>query len=194
MYQSYCAFIILYLLSWFLFHKESVDITGRHVSNIHCISICLFLISNFLLNNKLEYGLLENSITYWAMDMIVSFFRGTTLDKPMLIHHSLAIVGCLVSRQHLLPLTLSSEVSTIFLNKTWMMNERKETRTKKFVNYCRCLVLSFFIFRVVNFSWMLYYFFDTNFIDSYFFIPIWLLNLYWFYMIVRMGVKYNIYF
>ena len=189
-------FGIFYIFLWNIYQLflSNIDKIGRQISIIHCYLILGLMGYNHILNKPLETFLLVNSVTYWSVDILMNTMLSEGLDKNMMFHHVLAIVTACVSRPKLLPYALVSEISTIFLNKTWFLHLEKKTHLKKFVYYCRSLLFSFFLFRIINFTVILFYFFDKNEYDSYLFIPIWILNIFWFHMLIKMGLKYNVYF
>ena len=179
------ALFFFYFFMWFR-SKESTEYTGRKISTIHCYILIPYIFT------RSELLIAGNSIIFCLIDLIMS---RKILDTQMVMHHLMSIFCVSVtylSRPELLYLAMSSEISTIFLNNCWLLVKEKKTDSDEFVLESKKLIFSFFIFRVVNFTYLLYYYFDFKFYESYMFLPIWILNLYWFTRLIIGALHYKI--
>lgn len=203
---------IIILCFYFIFwvtltrNEKKISWVSRYISNIHCYITFILIVCNFVFKNFSYSLFVSNSLFYWTMDIIGNSFYDSKLSRDIIIHHlfaSLAIVVGYLTRPQLLPFALLSETSTIFLNKCWFIHqklinniydneiERVYLENDLEING-KILLLTYFISRVCNFSFIIWYFFDKNYLDSFLFLPLWGLNTWWFYLLIKRAKQNNI--
>ena len=102
-----------------------------------------------------------------------------------LIHHIIFILFIL-NYEYLkktLAIGILSEISTLVLNRTWMLYQLKLTNSNTFKNNCILLLILFFIFRIISFTGLFIYYYPIKniFIYKMMIFIIVILNYYWFY-------------
>ena len=145
---------------------------------------------------------LTNLISFHAQELVVYYSLGYiiydviiyTLYKEIkgernitYFHHSLFLIGILYYYQEpkIYSTLILSEISTIPLNLRWL--KKKEGNVKWTKIYSYLFYISFFIFRVVNCSRILYIITDLK--KKYLITTFSGLNYYWFYLMTKKLIK-----
>lgn len=176
-----------------IIHKLSSYINAYIFSFFVC-SIILKITINDDYNHFID--LLELFRDYFLYDIVnMTVFSSFTKNIPYYIHHSLFLFSyfyfhdyLILFNNHLIKI-LFCEITQFFLINCWIIY--------KFTNYHNLLkingfllLITFFIFRIINFSYhsILSFFIlpEPIFYASYFMIFLSLLNMYWFYLLIKM--------
>ena len=141
------------------------------------------------------------SIGYLLVDIIYIFDENVNYDMSIvtmmltIIHHLLTINyenlifvvddNLIELARYVLSRSLLSEFAIIPLNYAWYLINTKQTNSFKFNIASSITIISYFLFRIVNFT-ELYY--ELYMLEQYFYlgigIPIGILNYYWFYKLI----------
>ena len=171
-------------------------------SSIHAIISSIF--SVLYLTEAISEDFYKNtlgiSLSYFVYDSINLIKKK---DYQLLIHHSvvsislLPLVSDFITEQFLvkdyylyIARFFLSEITTIFLNNSWILYKLKQTHTKIFrINTYMLLVLTFLI-RVCFISYLNY----IIYLDKLFYflglsLPLTILNYYWFYKLSKKAIN-----
>lgn len=152
------------------------------------------------------------SVKYFTVDLFLMLIWPTPGDKQYIIHHIFGNAGIFFTwyfnRCWLIGLIFElTELSSVFLNITWYLHKEMEEKTKNnlppspvhkllFLQAGLCLLVSFFLTRIVGGGIIFYYIYDNYdklrlilnwFTYSYLFIGVTVissLNVYWFYKLI----------
>lgn len=162
--------------------KFQFEARGRWVSNTH-VKICLFLVAcNYLMETGISI-IVANSVGFWLVDIIFHYLEGKTLDLCMNLHHIVSIFLTAYTGYYRPIVTMKgliSEISTVNLNNCWIMIKEDRENSEDFRRQGAWLFINFLVFRVVNFSLLIWQYSDNKPLEWWIFIIIWILNLYWF--------------
>jgi len=172
-------------------NKDFNKLVNYIISCIHANVIC-FLSFLFLLN------IIDFSLWIHCLDIIRGYIFYDTInilynnpyDYQMLIHHLLFFVGSynnyILKYPSQMALGLLSEISNQFLYFGWFLIKNNFQNTKLFQINAIILLILFFIFRVLNFSYMSFFILQhCSTFENLMFLPITLLNFYWFYLLFK---------
>lgn len=172
-------------------------------SSVHA-SILGGVVSLYLLD-MVSYIWLENvfrfSIGYLLADIIYLFDDTINYDLSivytmlMIIHHILTINyeniifiiddNLVVLARYILARFFLAELALIPLNYSWYLINTKQEKTLKFTFASSFTVISYFVFRVINFTELFY---QLYMLEHYFYLfiglPIGIMNYYWFYKLI----------
>jgi len=141
------------------------------------------------------------SIGYLLVDIIYIFDENVNYDMSIMttlltiIHHLLTINyenlifvvddNLIELARYVLSRSILSELAVIPLNYAWYLINTKQSNSFKFNIASSITIISYFLFRIVNFT-ELYY--ELYMLEQYFYlgigIPIGILNYYWFYKLI----------
>jgi hypothetical protein len=112
------------------------------------------------------------------------------LDYQMLIHHLILFIGTynyyVILYPYQIALALLSETSNQFLYIGWFLIKKNLKNTMIFKINGIILLILFFLFRVINFTYLSFFIFtNCSFYENILFLPITLLNYYWFFLLVK---------
>tara|TARA_B110001454_G_C12706550_1_gene428833 strand:- start:638 stop:1255 length:618 start_codon:yes stop_codon:yes gene_type:complete len=192
--------LIFYIFNIFL-KKSSlqkiINFSDQNYSKlIGYINSCIHAKIVYILSLLFLLNIIDFSIWVHCLDIIRGYcFYDTILilyhnpyDYQMLIHHILFFIGSYNNYIYIYPLKMAfgllSEISNQFLYFGWFLIKKNLHNTLLFKINSVILLILFFVFRVLNFSYFL--FFISQYCDSYEFfmaLPITLLNYYWFYLL-----------
>lgn len=194
--------------------KNYIDpINGAHeiilygFSTLHSIFISLF--STLYLLQIIDTYFMKQvfyiSISYYLADIYYIFDFTKVLkifDYFVIWHHTIMITMYYVifiefydidienKLLHYMNTGLLAEYSICFLNYSWyLINTKQENSNKMLISTLFTLVL-YFITRVLNFTRLIYYFWYDDLISALILmLPLFLINYYWFYKLVRKAKK-----
>ena len=119
-------------------------------------------------------------------------------DYVMILHHFIMCLSLLapyiiyfgflyIPRIHyILARIFACEISNVFLWTAALMYKYKKTDNIIFKSFSLMSLVSYFMLRVVNFTYMLIYFYNNNItISFYLMIPVLMMNCHWFYLIAK---------
>ena len=171
--------------------KDYTKLTGYINSCIHA-NIIYILSFLFLLN------IIDFSIWVHCLDIIRGYcFYDNLLilyynpyNYQMLIHHVLLFIGSYNNYIFKYPLWMAqgllSEISNQFLYFGWFLIKKNLNNTLLFQINAVILLILFFIFRILNFSSFSFFIFQhCGIFENLIFLPITLLNYYWFYLLFK---------
>ena len=156
---------VLALPFWFLLNhliKTHTDLKIAYItriySNIHAIIAVLNSIAYLCkFTDSIAFQTINGITISHAMNDALYLIK--TKDYTLLIHHFIMILGIIMSfysnyirYNTILALALLSEISTIFLNNSWILIKNNNTKTIHFTLNTYMTVLCFFIFRIINLS------------------------------------------
>ena len=190
-------------LTYNLLKKFKVnDINSQSVlSLIHAFGVNTSSIF-YLTNNLTEeswYSLCGLSAGYAIFDTYLYLYKFSLINKEMIFHHSLMIafsfyptlvnfniVPYIPVYMNVIPAMYLSEISTIPLNISYLCIKNNYTKSKifKYSNYA--LITTFFIFRILNFTYLNSIVYkDCNKLISTLMITFTGLNYVWFYKLIK---------
>jgi hypothetical protein len=194
--------LIYYTMCRIIDYSKVIDVKNRNIicSNIHAIYI--FYASAALLTGL---GTPEDfkkasmfSVAYAINDIRDTIYIGLPNAKEMIFHHSLILVSfslfllepliVIPDNYHTyLAMNFMTEVTTPILNYCFYLHNNK----KPYKNPAIILVLFYFIFRVINCSYITYISLQEGqyFVYKYVQIPFTLLNYYWFTKLVKKALN-----
>lgn len=192
--------LIFYIFNIFLkksFLQKIINFSDQNYSKlIGYINSCIHAKIVYILSLLFILNIIDFSIWVHCLDIIRGYcFYDTILilyndpyNYQMLIHHILFFIGSYNNYIYIYPLKMAfgllSEISNQFLYFGWFLIKKNLHNTLLFKINSVILLILFFVFRVLNFSYFL--FFISQYCDSYEFfmaLPITLLNYYWFYLL-----------
>ena len=190
---------------------------SRISSFIHAlfVSTCSLIIFftrewNILLGPLYSYDSLwclmfKTTSCYLAGDIILMLLMPSKGDRTWIIHHIIGGIGIFLiwkrEKVWLLGLFFElTEISTIFLNITWVHVKTNHTKAISFKFFGILLLLSFFIIRIIGgfvMFYYLHYYWDIiitwDYIDIYYIslgsIVMFMLNAYWFKKLLAKIIK-----
>jgi hypothetical protein len=169
---------------------KPVEWISRDISSLHTIicSISSILYIFDFININLWSKFLCVTIYFCIQDLYLVTLHYNYFNKmylETLIHHTIFIILILNYEyfKKTLAIGILSEISTLVLNRTWMLYQMKLTKSYTFKLYCILLLILFFIFRIINFTCMFIYYYpiENIFIYKNILFIIVILNYYWFY-------------
>ena len=169
---------------------------SRELSSIHslvCILGSVLYLGNFIDLTIWSY-FINLTIYYCIQDIYIVTVHNKYFNNlfEIIIHHIILIIFCFNYRifNNLLAMGLLSESSSIFLNQTWMLHQMKKNNNKYFNTICIIILICFFLFRIINFSYIFYltYNYPILIIYKIFFFIILIINVLWFNQLVS---KFN---
>jgi hypothetical protein len=159
-----------------------------------CIHANIIYISSFLfLLNIIDFSIWIQCFDiirgYCFYDFLLILYNNP-FDYQMIIHHIIFFIGTynnyIFKYPSQMAIGLLSEISNQFLYFGWFLIKKKLDYTKLFQINAIFLLISFFIFRVLNFSYFSFFIFQhCDLFENILFLPITLLNYYWFYLLLR---------
>jgi hypothetical protein len=176
-----------------LYIDRDISYISRVYSNIHAL---INIVSTFLFLSDIvtihSYSVLMGiTFSYAIFDL-----RYLILNKDyyLIIHHLLIIISLLplYNKNELdtyyvrtIAMLFLSEMSTIFLNNSWMMIKDKTTHKKSFKINVYLTLLNFLVFRILNISYIIY---DVYYSKFYYWTPAIILllsiNINWFRLLI----------
>lgn len=206
----YVVFSVNYLFFRYItsFFSNDLDLNHKFSSYVNTFIFSLYVVSSIILmtfkNNHYEsfynyIELLDLFRDYFFYDIInMTFFSNFKKNIPFYIHHSLFLFSYFYYYDYLIQLRihltkiLFCEITQLFLINCWFLHKfttyRKLLKINGFL-----LLLTFFIFRIVNFVYHTFISFyilpDSMFYASYLLIILSSLNIYWFYLLTNMFVN-----
>jgi hypothetical protein len=194
--------LIYYTVCQMIDHSRIIDIKNRNIicSNIHAIYIfyaSVALLTGFGTPEDLKNASMF-SIAYAINDIRDTMYIGLPNAKEMLFHHSLIIVSFSLfllepiidipdNYYSYLAMNYMTELTTPILNYCFYLHNNK----KPYINPAIILVIFYFIFRVINCSYITYISLQEGqfFIYKYVQIPFTLLNYYWFMKLAKKALN-----
>lgn len=176
-------------------HIEVKEVGWRVVSSTHSLWVVLFALLYFRKNISLLtwYKCLSFSIGYFIFDLSRHFstetIAPTTLLEPC-IHHTITLV-VIVSYLNKYPILSAkgffSELTTPLLYTSWVMLKSGYAQTVYFKVLAVCLLLSFALLRVYNFTSIIreLYLKKATSLELAGFSGIVLINYYWFFRLLH---------
>ena len=140
------------------------------------------------------------SVFYFVFDYILVLIAYDLKHKIVLaIHHtiSLYVLYVFISMKDeelskVIVQAFTSEIPLIFFNINWFMIKSNMANTKLFKISDTLLLINYFLFRVCNFSYIIYYYYAKFEIISKLFLIIYTLSVYWFFVICKLYYRKNI--
>ena len=142
------------------YYNRDINYISRIYSNIHAfiniLSSVLYLLGSISRDSYI--CLLGFTFSYVIFDLRYLIF---SKDYPLIMHHVIIIIALtpLFNNERLEDYYINviaklflSEMSTIFLNNSWMMIKDKNTETNGFLINVYLTLINFFIFRIINIS------------------------------------------
>jgi len=173
-------------------------------SSIHAIISSFFSVAYYteLITEDFYKNTLGISLTYFLYDSINLVKKK---DYQLLLHHLVVSISLvpLISpfveknvqvKDYYLYIArfFLSEITTIFLNNSWILYNTKQTYTKLFRINTYILLFLTFIIRVCFITYLNYIIYMDNLINFLgLSIPLTLLNYYWFYKLSKKAIKLN---
>lgn len=178
--------------------KSQLDYKTRYnaIVNSSIYTSCFLLSYMFNQYDILYYGFAQ-LIGYFVVDLYylkelysVNKLLGTCL---FIFHHLAAIYGIyyyIDTHLVLLARIFICEISSIFLNSTWILYKSNNADHILFKPVGVLTILTYFITRIVNFTHLI---FTINIHPHDYYIVIWftIVNYYWFYKIINMYISVN---
>lgn len=171
--------------------KDYTKLTGYINSCIHA-NIIWFSSFLFLIN------IIDFSVWIQCLNIIRGYCFFDTLlilyhnpfDYQMIIHHIILFIGTynnyIFKYPSQMAIALLSEISNQFLYFGWFLIKKKLENTLLFKINGIILLILFFIFRVFNFTYFSFFIFQNcSFFENIIFLPITLLNYYWFVLLIK---------
>ena len=213
---SYSNFLSNSLTGIFFYHLQykvldryikKENISQTIISLSHATLSSYMSISRYLnlISDQYWFDLSGFTFAYAIYDIyLINKIYKEKSNREMYLHHFLMIGGYLYPLYGQLvynnvlpyyPKVISSiylcEISTIFFNISYILNDYNKTNTTLFKYSSIGTVISYFFLRVCNFSYLSYYLFNKeNKTPLLFMLPFTCLNYFWFYKIIsRVNTK-----
>jgi hypothetical protein len=187
-------------------YNGSHKLVSYGISTIHSIFISLYS-TLYLLNIIDNYDIKQAffiSISYYSADIyyvIDSTKKLTKLDYFTLCHHIIMIlmyyvifIEIYINLENTLLYYMNrgilAEYAVITLNYSWyLVNTKQDTSNKMIISSILTLIL-YFITRVVNFTRLIFNFWDDDLLPVIvLMLPLFLINYYWFYKLMCKAVR-----
>ena len=143
----------------------------------------------FLLHSIVNLLVVYYSLGYIIYDVLIYTLYKEIKDERNItyFHHSLFLIGILYYYQEpkIYSTLILSEISTVPLNLRWLKKQEGNVKWTKIYSYL--FYISFFVFRVVNCSRILYIITDLK--KKYLITTFSGLNYYWFYLMTKKLIK-----
>jgi len=193
---------ILFLTILYCFYQSIniwTDLTPLYGSRINA-SIFSFITSllsiYYILTNTNESSATLISIICFSY-LITDTCHHTinsTLTKQDIVHHLMMAIAITTSynlgHYWYLILGTTSEISTPFLHYCYYCKMEYKTKHSSFIASSIMLITSYFIFRILNFSYIVYTSWNADVTSIYTSMGILLiLNIYWFVLLLRIAIK-----
>jgi hypothetical protein len=171
--------------------KKDINYPVKKNSLIHAFIASLG--GSLYLTNLISFHTQE-LVVYYSLGYIIYDVLIYTLYKEIkdersitYFHHSLFLIGILYYYQEpkIYSTLILSEISTIPLNLRWLKKQEGNVKWTKIYSYL--FYISFFVFRVVNCSRILYIITDLK--KKYLITTFSGLNYYWFYLMTKKLIK-----
>lgn len=153
----------------------------------------VYVLSFLFLINVIDVSIwkicLDITRGYCFYDTLMVLFNDP-YDYQTLIHHIFLFIGTysyyITLYPHQTAIALLSEITNQFLYIGWLLIKKDLKDTIYFKINGMILLISFFLFRIINFTYLLYFLITyCDIYNSIIFIPITLLNYYWFYLLIQ---------
>ena len=168
-------------------------------STIHSFMIsiaCILYLFNYI-NVNLTSFFIDLSLGYTIFDLTVILSNTQMFDwKGTLIHH-IAMLLLLSGRELFfdeVAIGLLSEISTIFLNLSWILYQSNKTDTKIFKIISILVLVSYFFTRVLNFPYLTYIAIIVYNLHPIFYtmiLSLTVINIYWFKLLFAKALNVN---
>lgn len=180
----------------FIPQQQNENYISRFYSTIHSIILSIILTLYFI-NEQMAIIAFNFTIAYCIFDLYcIIRYNSLTIETPFGIYiHHIALIFILVNVYDKsifyfsTVVGLYSEFSTIFMNLSWLIHKIKLKHIKIKIVIYFCLLSSWFVTRVLNFTFLLFYviivFDQVPFYPYLAFICIWIFNIYWFSKLVN---------
>jgi hypothetical protein len=182
-------------INFIVFHsfniKNDINYPIKKNSLIHAYISSLggILYLTNLISFRIQELVVYYSLGYIIYDVIIyTLYKEIKNERNITyFHHSLFLIGILYYYQEpkIYSTLILSEISTIPLNLRWLKKQEGNVKLTKFYSYL--FYISFFIFRVVNGSHILYTL--TDFKKKCIISTFLGLNYYWFYLMTKKLIK-----
>lgn len=176
------------------YYNRDINYISRIYSNIHAfiniLSSVLYLLGSISRDSYI--CLLGFTFSYVIFDLRYLIF---SKDYPLIMHHVIIIIALtpLFNNERLEDYYINiiaklflSEMSTIFLNNSWMMIKDKNTENNVFLINVYLTLINFFVFRIINISLIVY---DVYYSIYNNWLPLILMlqgmNIYWFTLLFK---------
>ena len=183
---------------------EKMHVLVSYVNSTIHASVLSIIVSLYLMN-MVSYIALENafrfSIGYLLADIVYIFDEKVNYDMPivtmmlMIIHHLLTIScenlifviddNLIEVARYVLSRSMLAEFAVLPLNYAWYLINTKQKNSFKFDIASSITIVSYFLFRIVNFTELFY---ELYMLEQYFYlgigIPLGILNYHWFYKLI----------
>ena len=188
-------FFMKTLFSCFIRDKYKVY---KLVSYINCYFLSLYVSYNCILNlfnfsDERYYNTMNSLFQYFIYDTIAMLYFDFKNSLLFYIHHLLFIITYHYFNDYynIYKYELNNfflcEISQIFLIHCWL--SLTFFRKKYFKINAILLLITYFIFRILNFTYYTYISFVTNLYFSPIFLTIYSMNLYWFYLLLKKAIN-----
>jgi len=194
--------IFFYFFNFYLKKSSFQSIVNlrenSYLKLINYINSCIhakivYVLSFLLLMNFIDVSVWSNCLDvtrgYCFYDTLMILYQNP-LDYQMLIHHLILFIGTynyyVILYPYQIALALLSETSNQFLYIGWFLIKKNLKNTMIFKINGIILLILFFLFRVINFTYLSFFIFtNCSFYENILFLPITLLNYYWFFLLVK---------
>ena len=173
---------------------KAIEAKTRIISSTHAILCCLY--SSLYLINRIDYNIWANHI---PMSSGFALFDAYIVTKhynifkkgylPIVLHHVLLIIGPLViipTNSYIISQSYLFEFTVPILDYNWLLYHKKKQNTTLFKVNCGISLFTFFTFRILNNLYLTYKIENTNYTVKLFSLIFLLLNLNWFYGLIKL--------
>ena len=208
--NSILGFPIFAIEYYFFKTLNGHDISQSKLGFTHALfmSIISLMHKGSFLNDQSFYNLLGYSFGFVIFDTYLYYkiIRESNKDRALNIQMGFHHLGMCLSYMYPLlnyysivdlpnyyvPILSSiylSEISVLPFNICYISIKEKKTNTALFKYSSICTLISYFLFRVVNFSYINYFLYRKNNYSYVLFTPFVFLNYYWYYKIVKKAIN-----
>jgi hypothetical protein len=199
--SSTYGWFYLYKFLKSIFNNKNLEYISRIYSNLHAV----FIIYGSLLHLKYGGNIIDKFSSITCGYAVFDIFRALKKKEyDYIVHHSLIIISNIpfILEQYnfiVLPffyrqfisLNYLSEISTIFLNICWLLLKNNKKNTFLFKSNAILTLICFFIFRILNFTYILANLYNYNCLFT-LQLVLTSLNYHWFYKLVKKYFEINV--
>lgn len=188
---------------FYLYNNKDREYNSRYLSNIHALMITIVSFYNCFITKIIN----DNMDIYFSISLGYAIFDSYRAFKKKeteyIVHHLIMIISLfpiilnyynLIILNNLYYYFISraflSESSTIFLNNCWLSIKQNKNHNIEFKINSLLLIVLFFLFRIVNFTNLIYSIYGTEYNKFLILhLPLTFLNYIWFYKLIKKSLE-----